>query len=754
MRSINLKSPNATVLPTAWLRSKRWALAVALGISAIGLSGCGDDGVGSAGPGKAGSAVSANSQINFHVENVSGYDIQTVQIVDKSGQQLSKGEFKCAKGATCDFFSRMEQPGVLKFYDNKGALVGVSILTKAPAGYQAIKPSDTMMGLYVFSQLRQRDSAKPDELLVKVNRLFENVQSPDGRDDNFEELGQYYKSRVLVSGVSDDEFYKNLRQQLDAGTPLPSGEGVRTLAKSSAPKVGSSGGGECPQGMSDALNVFQQVIGFVPALPGLVELGKLGCDSTRNPDAKIDAIATKLAEIDAKLDSRGIGLDKLIDFTGTETARTAIKEIETFINASMASDSSYSALIVKDHSFEKFVTAAGGVEKAWEKEPVKMKMLLGSLGEEWGNLLNIGSATRKASLISALKLICENRETANVDWVANREKCNGFIVDYQAMVMAYYLKELNKLQDVAKTLQLYWGKEEAFISKNVTMPGKTFLSGWADWYKWAENGSLNDGLKLVSSNFLDSTLALPKTNNTFYSPVGGLPKQLVEQLSRPGMRCVNKISSSNNELLPVVSAWVTNGQDSYIDVWCRTSNSWLKSRHYYVMDGNDVMNMMGVLLPVKSPKQSTAERDGYHSDWIITIPNVAVFSTNKMLTELGSNVEPGIENGARIQPVKINEKGEREFKTNSSGYPSNGAGISKLYIRHTDQSTGLSYIFPLYFWASSSSLNRALGCLSGTCRPGEESTTPFITYKNGPTFSTIFGQANGTAYLTGKIRDQ
>ena len=753
MKSINVKSPNETVLPTAWLHSKRWALAVAMGISAIGLSGCGDDGGGSAGPGKAGSAVSANSQINFHVENVSGYDIQTVQIVDKSGQQLSKGEFKCAKGATCDFFSRMDQPGALKFYDNKGTLVGVFILTKAPAAYQAIKPSDTMMGLYVFRELRQRDTAKPDTLLAKVNRLFENVQSPDGRDDNFEELGQYYRSRVLVSGVSDEEFYKNLRQQLDTGTPLPSGERVRTLAKSSAPKVGSSGGGECPQGMSDALNVFQQVIGFIPALPGLVELGKLGCDSTRNPDAKIDAITTKLAEIDAKLDSMGIGLDKLIDFTGTDSARNAIKEIETFINASMASDSSYSALIVKDHSFEKFVTAAGGVEKAWEKEPVKMKMLLGSLGEEWGNLLNIGSTTRKASLVSALKLICENRETENTDWVANREKCNGFIVDYQAMVMSYYLKELNKLQDVAKTLQLYWGKEEAFISKNVTMPGKTFTTGWADWYQWADKNAFNDGLKLVSSNFLDSTLAIPNTNNTFYSPVGGLPRELVSQLSRPGMRCVNKISSSNNEL-PVVSAWFSNGQNSYIDVWCRTSSSWLKSRHYYVMDGNDVMNMMGVVVPVRSPKQSTAERDGYFSDWIIRVPRADTYATDQPLTELSTYVMPGEASGARIQPIRVNEQGQREFQTNSSGYPSNGKGISKLYIRHTDQSTGLSYIFPLYFWASSSSLNYALGCLSGACTSGIESNEPFITYKNGPTFITRFGQANGKAYLTGRIKDQ
>ena len=142
-----MNTTNITVLPTTWVRSKRWALAVAMGISAIGLSGCGDDGGGSAGLSKAGSAVAANSQINFHVENVSGYDIQSVQIVDKSGQQLSKGDFKCAKGATCDFFSRMDQPGALKFYDNKGTLVGVFILTKAPAAYQAIKPSDTMMGL-------------------------------------------------------------------------------------------------------------------------------------------------------------------------------------------------------------------------------------------------------------------------------------------------------------------------------------------------------------------------------------------------------------------------------------------------------------------------------------------------------------------------------------------------------------------------------------------------------------------------------
>ena len=81
--------------------SKRLVLAVVVGISAIGLVGCGDGGSGTLGVGGVGAA--ANAQISFNVENTSGYDIKTVQIVDKSGQQLVKGDLVCAKDATCNF---------------------------------------------------------------------------------------------------------------------------------------------------------------------------------------------------------------------------------------------------------------------------------------------------------------------------------------------------------------------------------------------------------------------------------------------------------------------------------------------------------------------------------------------------------------------------------------------------------------------------------------------------------------------------
>ena len=92
---------------------KRLVFAVAVTIGAIGLAGCGDGASVTQGLGGFGTAT--NVQVAFKVDNTSGYDIKTVEIVDNSGQQLLKSDFTCAKEARCNFQAPMSQAGALKF---------------------------------------------------------------------------------------------------------------------------------------------------------------------------------------------------------------------------------------------------------------------------------------------------------------------------------------------------------------------------------------------------------------------------------------------------------------------------------------------------------------------------------------------------------------------------------------------------------------------------------------------------------------
>ncbi len=722
-------------------------LALVVGISALGLAGCGDGGSGAAGIG--GAAGSANAQINFKIDNTSGYDIKGVQIVDASGQQLVKGDFACAKDAVCNFQAVMNQPGDLKFYDKQGALVGVYILAQAPNANQIVKPSAYMMGLYIFSELKSRYPESPASLVDKMNRLFANYQSSDGKPDKYQELGQYYRARVIGTGLNNDDFLKDLHKKLEEGKPLAADLfqvkpiAVRSQARmalQSGPSVQSDSGGGCPSALSGLATIAQAAGNFAGSIyPGISFIGGIvqaGCDMATPEDKRLDEIQSKLDDMAATLKANGLALDTLITYTAYQGADTALNNTKSLAASANGNLSYYTALIEGHGSFMAFVDDKKSFEAAWKNRPEQMKALFENFPKDWSALTLVPQ--NKSSLSKSLNALCDGRASASTNIVDNRKVCNGYILNYQSLVFGSYFKHMAMLKDITATLDKYSKLEKEFVSKKVTKPEESTAS-WAEIYKTIMLPKLQAGLSIAADGFASDNAAVEDSKGAYFSLYAGLPKQLLDQFQTDGLKstCVQGASvGRQTPPVPYITNWVNDGDNSYINVVCRDS---IGSRDrftskYFLSDGNEVVNLMGVLVG-KNAKTSTTDTVGSTQGaetLRVRVPgNWPVFTTNGSLNDMSGVISAGVVSGSRIV-----SEGKRDafniYMTNYSGYDRNGASISKLYTRYTAKAQGsqpaLSYIFALYFWRGAlSSLRYAQGCLGANCSSGDG-----VTYRDGP----------------------
>lgn len=757
--------------------SKRLVLAVVVGISAIGLVGCGDGGSGALGVGGQGAAASA--QINFKVENTSGADVKSVRIMSAQGKELAGGSMNCATNATCEFQGAMKEPGILQFYDKKDTLVGAYVLTEAPQGYQYVKTSGYMLGLFLFNELRNRYPERPEALLSKINILFENYTSADGLPDKFQELGQYYRYRMIGTGLKDEEFFKDLHQKLDAAEPLPpklfkvSHHSFWQQAEalvgnldviSSAHAAAPSGG--CPDTLNGLVTIANGLGNLVPGIGFLGGIVNAGCDAAQPEDKRLDEISDKLDKLQTNLDSMNLGLEKLISFVATEASNRVLSNTNKDILDADRHMADYQNLIYGKGSFMAFVGSYGSFEKAWKNNKSKMDNLLLNFSDDWNNLQKVGEPFQKSSLANALNSLCEEKESLSIDIVDNRKKCNAAIVYYQSRVISTYVKHLAMLKDVTETLQKYSATEKKFIEK-VTKPGTTTKGSWAEQYQQVMLPVLQNALKTASDNFVvDSRYSLANTNNTYYDRFAGLPKPLLARFQEPGLKnTCTEGSSIGRQTTPIpnITSWINNGANSYITAVCKdsqTSKNRFTSR-YYLSSGNEPINLMGVLVPSAEeffyandnfmyiPGRRTAVDNGWiniPSDWATyTADN----DLRTIVQQTGSlNIEAGAQSNNVRFGVRPNSGGNKVFYTHISGYPecnNCGGSISRVYMRKTDASTGLSSIGAIYaarymrdtMRFQMNCVNDKQGCVADT---GAQHA---LTFKNGIKIESTYTYDSG-----------
>lgn len=653
----------------------------------------------------------------------------------------------------------MNQAGVLKFYDKQGALVGAYVLAQAPNPIQIVKPSAYMLGVYLFGELQNRYPETPASLVDKLNHLFANYRSSDGKPDKYQELGQYYRVSVVGSKQSHDDFLKDLHQKLEEGKPLaadlfqlkaPAVKSTGRVALQSSPSVQAGGEGGCPSGLSALATIAQAAGNFGGSiLPGVALIGgviQAGCDMAAPEDNRLSEIQSKLDEMTATLSANGLALDKLTGYVASEGANNVLKDTQTQASKANSNVAYYEYLIKGYGSFKAFVDAYGSFEKAWKKNPDTMHNLFGKFPEDWDALLLVGKSTDKGSLTRSLSLLCDGHDTPNVNIVKNRKDCNGFILNYQSLVLGTYLKHLSMLKDITETLDKYYEKEKAFIKDKVTMPSPVQQT-WAKTYASVMLPKLQASLDSVADSFAPDNIAMANSKGAYFDLYAGLPTQLLEQFQTAGLKTTCTQGSSigrQSKPVPNIISWVNTGKDSTITVLCKEDQVLKKyySSIYYLDDGNEVLNMMGVLVSKNSPNKKTSDTrgepsgigGGYENERIEFPAGAewAVFSTNKPLTDYNGVIKAGVEPDARIvyQGEFKDYAGSMRsrYYTNYGGYSKNGAGVSTLYIRYTDPSSGLSNVFAQHFWRGISSLRGSTGCLGKGCSLGFWD----VQFKNGP----------------------
>ncbi len=700
-------------------------------LTALTLAACG---------GGSGSGSQGQGTTTFEVENNSPYAVASVQIVNNAGEQVSSQSFSCAAQQTCELKATMNVPGTLLFSDPNGSLMGAYILTSVPGEYQFVRTSRYMLGLYAFTELRKRYPENLDTLLIKLDIFFTNYDSPDRLPDNFQELGMYYRYKMLGTGLSVDNFYEDLHTRLDSGEKLEP-----SLYQASANTVTStfasfkdiqwvslahaSDSPTCPDGLQTAMSVVGEMGGsWIPGLSAVLNVVNTGCEelSSAALDKSLKDINNRLTELAAAMEKTDQKIDNLITLLGESTIGNAVEKMRNLQTDLSAYTSAFSTVIRGSASFKDYVAKqssnlqpfSSGLKVALSKKDDNLKKVR-DLSIPWGILEKMRDVN-KTSFALALQNLCDpTTNSSTVDLVKNRASCNMMIGYYKAIMVSSHVLYLKIFKDVTDTLQTYMASDLDLIKTNFIAPRSTGMpDSWTQEYDTQIKPSLVGGLQKAASDFAPSSVA---TTNGFFKMYGGLPDALVNNLKNPMLGC--SMSNADNTTTPSIISWIKNGDDdSYITVNCNMNFKTWTSRYYYRRDGNEILNMMGVVVSANSSARRTTDEKSHYDSMDIYIPDSWKLRLTTSSLPSSGVVLPQMETNSAFY---VNSGGTKSGfnKIFTSPNTSVGSNTAVIYSRYTDPNaqadgTHLSYVWGTVFWTGAGIDHRmrsSMMCLTWNC---------------------------------------
>lgn len=705
-------------------------------LSALTLVACGGGGSSSGSQGQ--------GTTKFEVENNSPYAVSSVQILNNAGEQISSQGFECSAQQTCELNATLNTPGTLLFADQNGAIMGAYILTDAPGGYQFVRTSRYMLGIYAFTELRKRYPENLDTLLIKIDTFFTNYDSPDRLPDNFQELGSYYRYKMLGTGLSADVFYQDLHTRLEDGEKLePSLYQASTSAVTSTlarinniqwiALAHASDSLTCPDGLQTGLAIAGEMGGnWIPGLSAVLNVVNTGCDelSSAALDKTLKEIDNKLRELKAAMENTDQKVDNLIELLATSTADNAVEKLRNLQTELNSYISAYSTVIKGYGSFKDYVANqsqpfSSGLKVALGKKDINLDKVR-NLSAQW-EILQKMRDVNKTTFALALENLCDPSTTSNtVDLVKRRASCNMMIGYYKAMIVSTHVQYLKMFKDVTDTLQTYMTSDQELIKTSFTAPLTTGMpDSWTQEYDSRYKPTLMAGLQGVASGFAPGSVA---TTNGFFKMYGGLPDALVNSLKNPVLGC--SMFNADKTTTPNIISWIRNGEeDSYITVNCTMNYKTWTSRYYYRKDGNDVLNMMGVVVSANASARRTTEEKSHYDSMDIFIPdNWKLRLTTASLPTSGA-VLPQMETNSAFYFYSGVKPGFNKVYTSPNTSLGSGAGV--IYTRYTDpiaqaNGTYLSYVWGTVFWSGAGIDHRmrsSMMCLTWDCsRDGTQIT--------------------------------
>ena len=270
----------------------------------------------------------------FNVTNKTTERFSKSTIVDaETGATYHSGTLACGAGqSSCPIYytgPAISTPVDFIFHDERGMVAAAYKLGAAPDAFTGLEVSARTTGYYLIDQLLRRSAdlaAMPQSQREAIAYTFtQNYTSADGATDYHEEMAAHYAYRTRRSGLAVAQFLDDLAGRLLAGEvageeefslPVMAPVGVGSGAQAAAQSTDDS----CSTAASNLLVISGAVaFGVQNAFPiggtvmsAAVGLAQAACDDT---STKLDAIDSKLNQLQLSLDSLSDGLGELRSFT-------------------------------------------------------------------------------------------------------------------------------------------------------------------------------------------------------------------------------------------------------------------------------------------------------------------------------------------------------------------------------------------------------------------------------------------------------
>ncbi|MGI9142963.1 MAG: hypothetical protein ACR2IJ_07210, partial [Fluviibacter sp.] len=513
--------------------------------------------------------------------------------------------------------TQYSEPVDLYFYDKKGVLGNVFLMTDVPSSFVGLIAKPSMMGIYVYNKLVANYAFNRQMLFEHLEQFFINYNSPDGNSDSFEELGQYYRFKVTRGGQDEAPFYSDLNQRLlndeigdfsvaNLASIAPGASWSALLANKLTNWLANhfrligdayaQEAGSCPAGLAPFMKFTGVVFDFFPVplassvLEATTILVEESCDGTGD---QLSEIYTQIQEMNNRLSNVEGAVAEVKALLETSIINNETKSFEQALVPVKEAVAIYND-IKGAGTFKEYVKSQGGLSKAMSV--TKVAKLIDSVQggtDSTSIFVTLGQKVTVSgmnNLAAALQSECGNEATMQGDIVAKRTGCNLAITTVVSYLAATHGNAAVMLKDVYDTLAAYPLEADG-------IPKPAGVTQWSTAYATVKQ-QFDGQMNLLIGKFMGPATGAHKG---FYIPLQGLPDQLKNRLVE--VNCA--LGGAKGETaVPNITGWFggPNGNDAYIVTHCRlgadATGHQFTSRYYFgsvaAQGGLTPVNMMGV----------------------------------------------------------------------------------------------------------------------------------------------------------------
>ena len=755
--------------------------------TAISVIGCGGGGSSSSAP--------ANTTTTYNITNKTGYDLQTVSVIDgKTGTETQAGNLNCAAQASdCLYYytgPKINGPDTLVFKNSSGNMVAAYVSGYDQAINKSIVVSDWSTGLYLHEKLERQNEniskLSQGDFEARMHSFTLNYDSPDGAADYYEETAHYYAYETKVNKLSESAFIDRFGDRLLKEEAADRSEFYNIQIASSIlgsvklafndllfgkyqvispvyAQAADTGGG-CSSGLSTFMDFVGIVVGGVqnafPLAGTVASVGKKAADLACGSSPSLTEIMNKLNEIQTSLSKLHDRLGELTTLVANGDIQDVQARFRKVATEAVDRGNNYKTVVKNQtKSLLQYVNESpqGNLGAHIDKYPngVVNQLMQAVLQGKTGNLvtdINALTDEKFGKMLTAIVAICAKPTEGDV--ISKRVQCNLAINTSISRLLASQEVALKIAYDVYQTA-------EANPDVALAAYGYDSTKTAEEHYSDLKNTFLNQ--QTLMKNKLESSIknANNTNQNGYYNAFDGLDKQLLTNMKAAA--CWDDEANA-----APISKWVKANEEKtvWIETACRvgsTSGAPVLARYFLKLDnvvvGNsDVANVMGVLVEkryVTGPdKWYVGSRYSTGIEMIspfiaskrsgaAPVPGFVAYNNQPRIKH--SNIVDVVDNSPDANSIIWERDGATDWPNEFSTWRVSGTGDYQTTWTRVTDAIGYSYVFNVATSVAASRDNRwfYIYCVTGDCVV-DNVYSGTVDFTNGPKDVSV-SQGQGAA---------